>query len=813
MTATLAAQIIPGRYVVELSSEPLGKLPESRRAALESEQRSFQASVEKRGGKVLGRTKNVINAVSVSLPSKDVAGLRAMPGVKRVFPVTQQRLALDRALPLHQVPQAWAQIGGMGKAGLGMKIGILDSGITPGHLAFQDSSLTPPQGYPIISGPENKSVVNNKIIVARDYASYYMASKPDSAIDVFGHGTQTAACAAGMPAMGPFTTVVGVAPKAFLGIYKITSLDQDTVTSDVIVAALDDAYGDGMDVVNLSFASSVEYYSSLEDYVLDRLAELGMLVAISAGNGGPFPDTVGDGADDGSVIAVGASQSDREFTGSVAGPGIVTPIVGTSGSYTAPNPPVTAPLADLAVVDPTNLGCGASLPANSLTGTIAITTGTPNCLFQTVLNNAQSAGAVGVIFYSPTKNGIRTSTYLPQATLPSIYVSNVDGLTLKGLAATKTVVTTTFEGIATPNDARSMASFSSRGPTDVSGLKPDLIATGTFVYMPTQTANPAGQLYNSTGFLQENGTSFSSPIVAGAAALLKGARPGLTADQYRSLLINSADPLILPSGLPEMLQNSGTGILNANSALSSSVAAYPTSLSFQTGGSAIDAYDLLSITNVGSQPETFTVKAIPYDAATPPTFSTDGSNVYLGSPGSASLSVTLAPKQSKIVYVDWAAQQLASGQYQGQIAIHGNVTGSTALVPYWYANPSGVPAYLSALPVPSQASPGTEVGIYFKVLDSTGTAILDPSTLSVTSSATGGGKIQGPFPSSDYVNWLYMIATLSATPGTNTFTLNIGGFSPVTFNVQGVSSAAPGAIDVTTFIDAPAIWLRAKLNP
>jgi minor extracellular serine protease Vpr len=811
---SLAAQLVPGRYVVELSNAPLGDLARSRqpsaeavsrRTSVEAEQKQFRSSIEQRGGRVLGQMRNTINAVSVWMPGTDIATLKAMPGVKQVFPVTQVQVALDHALPLHHVPQAWARIGGMSKAGLGVKVGVLDTGITPGHPAFQDPSLTPPAGYPIISGPENKGVVNNKIIVARNYPAFYTATTPDSAVDIVGHGTETADCAVGMPAMGTFTTVTGVAPKAFLGVYKITSLDGGSANTDVIVAALDDAYGDGMDVVNLSFSSSVELYSSLQDYVLDRVTHLGMVVVVSAGNAGSFPDTVGDGPDDSSVIAVGASQSDREFAGTIVGSGIAATIPGTAGSYTKPNAPLTATLSDMSVVDPTNNGCGAGLPANSLTGTIVVTQATSGCLFQTALNNAQSAGAVGLIFYSGTKNAARSAGYTPlAATLPSTFVSNVDGLALKALAATGGTVTVTFEGVATPNDPRSLANFSSRGPTDFSGLKPDVSATGTFVYMATQTTNPAGELFHSDGYIQENGTSFSSPIVAGAAAVLKGARPGLTMDQYRSLLINSATPLTRANGQLEQLQNSGTGLMNLNSALTSSVAVYPTSLSFGTGGPTLASYDLLSITNVGVLPETFTVSSIPYDATPVPTFSIDGTNVYLSAAGNTSLSVTLGPKQSKIVYVNWAAKSLSVGAFQGQLSVRGNVTGSTALIPYWYANPDGVPEYLSTLGAPAQASVGTQVGLYFKVLDSTGT-VVDPAALSIKASATGGGKVQGPFQSTSYVNWLYLIATLSTTPGNNTFTMTVQGFQPITFTITGVKATTTTSLDLTTYVSEPTL--------
>ena len=82
----------------------------------------------------------------------------------------------------------------------------------------------------------------------------------------------------------------------------------------------------------------------------------------------------------------------------------------------------------------------------------------------------------------------------------------------------------------------------------------------------------------------ESGTSFSSPTVAGAAALLIGARPGLTAQQYRSLLINSTSTFSTDGRNPLGIQNAGTGLLNMSAALSNSTTATPASLSFGIGG-------------------------------------------------------------------------------------------------------------------------------------------------------------------------------------------------------------------------------------
>src|SRR5437016_1792967 len=130
-------------------------------------------------------------------------------------------LVLDHALPLHKVPDAWNMVG-IDNAGAGMKIGFIDTGIDAGHPGFQDSSLAIPDGFPRVNADSDVAYTNNKVIVARSYASLFSKRDPDpSARDHIGHGTATSMAAAGVTNAGPLATIAGVAPKAWLGSYKV----------------------------------------------------------------------------------------------------------------------------------------------------------------------------------------------------------------------------------------------------------------------------------------------------------------------------------------------------------------------------------------------------------------------------------------------------------------------------------------------------------------------------------------------------------------------------------------------------------------
>src|SRR5207248_832343 len=138
---------------------------------------------------------------------------------------------------------AWNTIG-VDKAGLGVKIAIIDSGIDITHPGMQDSSLQIPDGFPKTNVDSDTAFTNTKVIVARSYAALFQTVEDDiSARDVVGHGTATAMAAGGARNTGPIGPIVGVAPKAFLGSYKVIGSNGGG-TSDIILKAVDDAAAD-----------------------------------------------------------------------------------------------------------------------------------------------------------------------------------------------------------------------------------------------------------------------------------------------------------------------------------------------------------------------------------------------------------------------------------------------------------------------------------------------------------------------------------------------------------------------------------------
>lgn len=169
--------------------------------------------------------------------------------------------------------------------GTGVKVGIIDSGIDYTH-------------------PE----------LSANYAGGWdFVNNDDDPRDDFGHGTLVAGI---IGAVDDGQGVVGVAPEASLYAYKILD-SSGNGTYDRVIAALDRAIADGMDVINMSFGSLGDPGQAVFD-ACERASAAGILLIASAGNFGTFDgsgDNVTFPARYSSAVAVAATTDldDRAF--------------------------------------------------------------------------------------------------------------------------------------------------------------------------------------------------------------------------------------------------------------------------------------------------------------------------------------------------------------------------------------------------------------------------------------------------------------------------------------------------------------------
>src|SRR5207253_3388730 len=180
-------------------------------------------------------------------------------------------------------------------------------------------------------------------------------------------------------------------------------------------------------------------------------------------------------------------------------------------------------------------GCSA-LTEGSLAGKVAlIERGV--CAFTDKVNNASAAGAVAAIIYNKdlsegTDGGDNLIHMAVGGTsIPSVFVSRTAGLALRDFARAHADASLNL----TPLIAADVVSdFSSRGPSLLQTLKPDIAAPGESIY------SAALKSTNASGFGSESGTSQATPHIAGAAALVIQQHPTWTPAQVKSALISSA---------------------------------------------------------------------------------------------------------------------------------------------------------------------------------------------------------------------------------------------------------------------------------
>jgi subtilisin family serine protease len=369
----------------------------------------------------------------------------------------------------------------------------------------------------------------------------------------------------------------GVAPDVELGAYRVFGCGGST-TADVIVAALEMAHADGMDVVNMSigaaFATWPQYPTAAAS---DALVEDGVVVVASIGNSGA--DGVWSAGAPGvgeQVIGVASFDNTQYDAAMFTVSPDDLPVAYTIGSG-VPAPPTegSAPLTATGTPETPDDGCEPI--EEDLSGSIAmVQRGT--CFFYVKAYNAWQAGAEAVILYNNVAGGFNPSLAPPSADdppieVPVVAITHDDGVELhERISGDGAELTWTEETLTVENPTGGLiSSFSSFGLTADLQVKPDLGAPGGLINS-TYPLERGGYAVNS-------GTSMSAPHVAGAVALLLQAHPGLAPGEVRDTLQNSAVPadthLAPGSGLLEPVHRQGAGMLAIDRAITSTTAIAP----------------------------------------------------------------------------------------------------------------------------------------------------------------------------------------------------------------------------------------------
>jgi subtilisin family serine protease len=580
------------------------------RAALERQQeniigrlRALSPSV-----RIERRFTGLINGLAVEMPVGLEAEVGSWPEVLAVVPTRRYRPLLNVSNPLMGAAEAWEKTGGDHTAGRGIKIGIIDSGIDHTHVMFDDTGYELPEGFPL----GETTFTNKKIIVARAFSSGVFDTTADSTPrDRDGHGTHSAACAAGrLDTPSPLGSISGVAPNAYLGNYKVFT--EEYAESDQLIAALEACVEDGMDVVNMSLGSDeyVETPLDPEAVALRNAITSGVVVVTAAGNSGQA-ESIGSPGQIPEVITVGSvSNGHSGYDSSTPNEAILNVYADGEQILTevkillADDPdflsrPIVGrfPLIDADVLDGGSYGgetdglmC-TDLPSGSADGKWVLAQ-RGVCTFASKIDRIQAAGGWGALIYNSTASQEKEDPDLPVpfpsvpgTEIPAYFVGRSAGLGIK--QAIHEHRTLEVEFTTTPPTEQSqtpfeMSSFSSLGPTVDYTIKPDLVAVGGWSYAAVQddapNGGPSGNRFRISGFDFVSGTSFASPRVAGAAALVKQAHPQWDPERIKSALVVTGDRPSPLNILPTMTR--GGGHVSVDEAVDVPILALPPTLSF-----------------------------------------------------------------------------------------------------------------------------------------------------------------------------------------------------------------------------------------
>ncbi|XVE77030.1 hypothetical protein DITRI_Ditri13aG0029300 [Diplodiscus trichospermus] len=498
----------------------------------------------------------VFSGFAAKLSAKQLESLKKIDGFVSAIP--------DKMISLHTThsPQFLGLPGSKGlwqSPGLqsDVIIGVVDSGIWPEHVSFQDHGIPPvPARWKGICEEGTKfspSNCNRKLIGARSFYKGYLAGGGKinetegylSARDSSGHGTHTASTAAGnfVENANLFGLANGSAAgmrfTSRIAVYKVFWPRGSTVD---IVAAMEQAIDDGVDVLSLSLGSDSEaepYYQDFTAIASFHAFAKGIFVAFSAGNSGPDEYTAVNTAP--WITTIAASTTDRSFPTTVK-LGNGQTFEGSSlytGKATKQLPVVYG---ETAGIEGAEFCIPGFLNPKLVKGKIVI------CEKGLISPSAKGeqvklAGGAGMLIMSPLGEDLATMVNVLPSTLLGALASEA---VRKYVNSTKTPTASfSFKGTTYGGRAPMVAAFSSRGPNLVGPdvIKPDVTAPGVDILAAWPGGTSPTKLERDKRRVLFNivyGTSMACPHVSGIAALLKSKYRNWSPAAIKSALMTTA---------------------------------------------------------------------------------------------------------------------------------------------------------------------------------------------------------------------------------------------------------------------------------
>ncbi|QKE73969.1 S8 family serine peptidase [Arthrobacter citreus] len=436
-----------------------------------------------------------------------------------------------------------------GFTGKGVKVGIIDTGIDYNHPDLKDAFKG---GYDFVD--------NDNDPMETTYADWKKSGQPETNSGeayYTEHGTHVAGIIAGQGKNDGDLSVTGVAPDADIYSYRVLG-PYGSGASSAILAGVDKAVSDGMDIVNMSLGANYNDPLYPTTIAVNNAVLAGVTAIVAAGNSGNKMYTLGAPGNSPLAITVGASDTSVSiptYTGTghlstgdlpadlkLAAKGLTDNIADFDGQ--------TLQMVNVGYGGESNYWIGASGASDPIDvkGKVVLAQRGSYGVTQ-IIGTAKAHGAKAVVLYdTPTPLG---DVYIGDGFnyVPTFLLSNAQGSALAAKLPAHSTTTLDFnfsnmKQLVTTGDK--LADFSSRGPSRVLyDIKPEVTAPGVSVFSTVPSyMHGADQIGNyEYAYERLSGTSMATPNVVGVAALIKQAHPDMTPADVKATLMNTADPL------------------------------------------------------------------------------------------------------------------------------------------------------------------------------------------------------------------------------------------------------------------------------
>ncbi|HEX6947480.1 MAG TPA: S8 family serine peptidase [Acidimicrobiia bacterium] len=595
-------------------------------STIDAQQAEVVNRIEALGGTVHGSVDTVLNAVFATVDADKVAEIAEVSSVTTIRPVADYVMELSETVPY---------IGGTdvhdaGFDGTGTTVAVLDSGVDyyhaalggsgdPNDYANDDPTTREPGTFP------TAKVVEGFDFVGDEWPNGDLAPDPDpldSGPGAF-HGTHVADIIAGN---------LGVAPGASLVAVKVCSSQTSSCSGIALIQGMEFAVEAGVDIINMSLGSL--YGQPFDDDLaaaVDGATAAGVLTVAAAGNTSDKPYTTDSPGSAPTALSVAQTQVPSALLVEME---VIEPAE-SAGFYEAVHQGWSAPLT-AQIAGPVLYGDGAGgnldgceeFAPGSVEGQIvAVDRGT--CNFSLKIQNIEAGGGIlGIIMLVDT--GAPFEGAFGGGELPGIPAYMIHQSTGDILRTGNAVIS--FDPATGIPLVGSLVGTSGRGPSNQFNnmIKPEIGAPGASVSAEVGTGT------QTTPF---GGTSGATPMVAGSAALLMQAEPGLTPLEVKARLVNTADPDIetAPGAGLAPITRIGGGEVRVNRAFESDAAAWDA----ETMSPAL-SFGFVEATADMTLEKTVTVRNY---GGSPITYDVDSSFRYANDEANGAVSVSVSPSQ------------------------------------------------------------------------------------------------------------------------------------------------------------------------